>query len=391
MYIQQLIDRASRAGHSNRLICGVMQGEIPDLSVIDSRETSCIEFGKGRAVEKVVGMSDEMPYPSVRFRDLNQADIGRYENTFAKVLLEVIADFQPDIIHSHHLWLISSLTARLFPKIPLVTTCHGSDLRQFRTCPHLQARVLSGCRNISTVFALSEPQKEEIHTLYGIKREKICVVGAGYNSELFYQEKKQSPSPVRLIYAGKLSYAKGVPYLLKALTGMKEIDFHLDLIGSGNGPEHDECLLLARKLSNTITVHGSIPQAQLAALMRNCHIMILPSLYEGLPLIMLEAIASGCRVIATELPGTREIMNHLPTSYITLIPPPERLEVDKIPTADQSAFITNLQETIACVIPQVSKQPDPDLTSLSKRIDYFNWDKVFSRCEKTYTKLTVTT
>lgn len=388
IYIQQLIKQSTLAGHSNRLICGVPEGDIPELEVIDHADINYLEFGRGQLPEKIVGMSDEMPYPSLLFRDMRPTDIAKYELEFAKQITRVIKEFKPHIIHSHHLWLISSLASRLFPQIPLVTTCHGSDLRQFRTCPGLRARVLSGCQHIRAIFALSEPQKLDIHSLYDIKREKIVVAGGGYNSKRFYQEKKPDPSPVRLLYAGKLSSAKGVPYLLEALMAMKEQDFHLDLIGGGNGPEYNACLTLAEKLANKITLHGSIPQAELAALMKKSHIMILPSLFEGLPLIVLEAVASGCRVITTELPGTREIQKHLPTADITLIPPPALVEVDKIPPAEQLLFIRALQESLTIAISKVSTTPEPDCAIFSAEINHFSWENVFKRCEHIYNEVT---
>ncbi len=384
IYIQQLIEKSAMAGHSNRLVCGVAKGDIPHLAMINSADISCVEFGQGQLPANIVGMSDEMPYPSIRFRDLDHADIATYEFEFARALVAVIRKFRPHIIHSHHLWLLSSLASRLYPQIPMVTTCHGSDIRQFRTCSHLRARVLSGCRNIPAILALSEPQKSEIQSLYHVAPEKITVIGGGYSSELFFQKKKPSPSPVRLIYAGKLSYAKGVPYLLKALTTLEDMDFHLDLVGSGTGPEYEECMLLAGKLAGKISLHGSVPQTQLAQLMKENHIMILPSLYEGLPLTVLEAVASGCRVIATDLVGTREIHSYLPEADITLIPLPRGLEVDRIPPAEQPGFIRSLEESIRASVLRVPTKPDLDLAPLTAGINHFNWNSVYRRCEHVY-------
>jgi hypothetical protein len=126
-------------------------------------------------------MSDVMPYESSRFCDLSFEDLKEYENAFTRILDTAVDEFKPDIIHSHHLWIVSSIASQLYPEIPVVTTCHGSDLRQFQNCPHLQEKVLKGCKKINIVMALSEAQKNEIIRLYSLEPEQIMVVGAGYN------------------------------------------------------------------------------------------------------------------------------------------------------------------------------------------------------------------
>lgn len=391
IYIQEMIDASARNGYENRLVAGIQEGQLPTLTQIPRENCSFVEFGSDSLPMQIVGMSDVMPYPSNRFRDLSREEVSRYEHSFACAITPVISAFQPHILHSHHLWLLSSLTARMFPRIPLVTTCHGTGLRQFRTCPHLQSRVLSGCRHIQAILALSEPQKEEITKLYQLPAERITVAGGGYNNRLFFQERKPSTPPLRLLYAGKLSDAKGVPWLLKALAGMDGDAYHLDLVGGGDGTEYDGCLELAEKLETAVTVHGSLPQDQLASRMRKAHVMVLPSLFEGLPLIMLEAIASGCRVIATDLPGTREIAGRLNTSYIRLVPCPRLHQVDKILPEAEALFVIELRQALNDAARAVRQEPDLSLTPLQHGIRHFSWEQVFARTQAVYQRVLTAT
>ena len=73
-----------------------------------------------------MGMSDVMPYPSRRFTDLSPREVEAYEWSFADRLLDVARKFQPRIIHSHHLWLVTAVARQMLPHLPLVATCHGS-------------------------------------------------------------------------------------------------------------------------------------------------------------------------------------------------------------------------------------------------------------------------
>lgn len=388
IYLQELLKGSSRCGNDNRLVAAVQEGQPPASLPISESDISFVTFGSSDNPMPIVGMSDDMPYPSSRFRDLNREDIAHYENRFACTIAPLVSSFRPDIIHSHHLWLLSSLSARLFPQVPLVTTCHGSDLRQFRSCPQLRARVLSGCRHIHAVLALSRAQKDEIVSLYRLPAERITVVGGGCNSTLFYPEKKTAPPPVRLIYAGKLSNAKGVPWLLRALAELGGTDFHLDLVGGGDGPEYEACLALADRLGTSVTIHGSVAQERLAELMRKAHIMVLPSLFEGLPLIMLEALAAGCQVIATDLPGTREISERLQTSSVTLIPCPPLHQIDRILPQHEPCFVADLKRALTGFF---SSPPTPATTSqqtLHEGLAYFSWEQVFARTQAVYRQLT---
>lgn len=94
-------------------------------------------------------------------------------------------NFHPDIIHTNHLFLLSALVRKLFPDLPIVTTCHGTDLRQYVNCPHLRHFVKRYCQQLDRVIALTNDQKTEIVHTYEIPPEKIIVAGGGYDETVF--------------------------------------------------------------------------------------------------------------------------------------------------------------------------------------------------------------
>ena len=234
IYVRAMVREAFRAGHENFLLAGIPSGDQPQLDCLTGDHCSFVHFETGSLPFPVVGMSDVMPYPSRRFSDLTAADLEVYENCFANRLERVVQDFQPDLVHSHHLWLLTSLIKRSFPKIPVVTTCHGSDLRQFQKCRDLQPRVQSGCAGLEGIMALSRAQKREILRVYGFAPDQVTVVGVGYHQEIFKPGPKPLPPPIEMVYAGKLSRAKGVPWMLRALSEVSEPSWRLHLIGGGD-------------------------------------------------------------------------------------------------------------------------------------------------------------
>ncbi len=387
IYIQAMLREASKNGHSNFLVAGVQSDGLVKMDCIDMDRCRFVRFTGGDIAFPIVGMSDVMPYASIRFRDLSQDDLGHYEAAFASHLQGVVESFEPDIIHSHHLWIVTALTRRLFPQIPLVTTCHGTDLRQFQHCPHLRQRVLADCRNLDAVMALSQAQKAEIVQRYDLLAQKVFVVGAGYNEALFAQKPKPNPEPVQIVYAGKLCNAKGVPWMLRALSTIESPDWHLNLVGGGSGEEKARCLRLAAKLGARVTVHGAVSQTRLADIMATAHLFVLSSFFEGLPLVVLEALASGCRIIATDLPGVTAILDGVQADFIALVRTPRLVGVDKPMKADEGPFEQNLALAFQRQICAAKQQPDVDLSCLAGMIDSFKWTGIFKKIQQIYLTL----
>jgi glycosyltransferase involved in cell wall biosynthesis len=345
-YLQEIMSAAHLAGHENFLISAVNNDHIPELSGVSRKQCSFVDFlPKTENTPQIVGMSDIMPYPSRRFRDLTEAEIMKYLDKFRPPLIAMMERTRFDLIHSHHLWLLSSYVRRLFPELPMVTSCHGSDLRQLSQCPSLLPVVQEGCGEIDVILALSSEQKQQISAALAIPQEKIKVVGAGYNQNIFYRNKTPHTDHRAIVYAGKISRAKGVNWLLQALSQLT-LPFHLHLVGAGTGNEYEDCMRLSKLLGDRVTIHGALNQPALAELFNQCSLFVLPSLHEGLPLSVIEALACGCRVIATDLPGTREIKKHIPDEHLKIVRHPVVLDTNKSILADENTFIRELRDSI---------------------------------------------
>lgn len=386
IYIQAMIREAAALGHDNFLVAGVQSDLCNDTFCIGDDKHLFVKFDTADLSFQIPGMSDVMPYESTRFCDLSQEKILEYEKAFSKTLKQAVNKFKPDIIHSHHLWIVTSLSKRLFPDIPTITSCHGSDLRQFQNCTHLQEKILSGCSQVDFVIALSDAQKNEIIRLYNLPPEKIIVAGAGYNDSLFYNNTKPNPKPVQLVYVGKLSNAKGVPWLLRAMKTISSPGWQLHLIGSGTGEEKDNCLKLAEELGHRVIVHGAVSQERLAEIMMQSHILVLPSFYEGLPLVILEGLASACRIVATRLPGVKEVLGDCRADFISLVKLPRLRFMDQPYAEDEKLFEQNLANAVLHQVNAAFNCPQIDLSPVQDKLDSFTWTGVFKKIQDVYFK-----
>jgi glycosyltransferase involved in cell wall biosynthesis len=384
------MQQAHLRGHQNYLLAGI-PADFPfeqHCGHLPCTDPELIRFEHDIDLP-IVGMSDVMPYPSRRFCDLNATDLLSYKACFSARLRLAVRRWEPDIIHSHHLWLLTSLARQKFPHLPLVASCHGSDLRQFHMCAHLREPVLRGCSGVDAVCALSAEQKKQITNTYHIPSEQIHIVGAGYNKELFCAPgtNDEPHGCINIVYAGKLSRAKGVPWLLRALIGTGYKNWHLHLAGDGDGEDKDEIISLARHLGNKVSLHGNIRQKTLARLLKSAHLFVLPSMYEGVPLVVLEAMACQCRVITTDLPGIREIFHHLDDSeWLIRIPLPDMNGIDTPHKEAEDKFVAKLRHAIEQQLESSGNragltQPPGEFKTI---LEHYTWENTFKRIESVH-------
>ncbi len=387
IYLRALIDASEKKG----LICHYVAG-VPASDPIltdDPRASNAtyVLFESDPLDFPVVGMSDVMPYPSTRFSDLKGRRLTAFKAEFLRAVSRAVNRFKPDVIHTNHLFLLSALIRKGFPDLPMVTTCHGTDLRQYNLCPHLRSFVARHCRHIDRIIALTEDQKVDIERVYDIPSKRIQVIGGGYEDSVFNRGPQRSGGTVQLLYAGKLNRSKGVPWLLQSLIQIADLDWHLHLAGSGSGPEYEECIQLAKRLGTKVTRHGYVSHQRLAELMKIAHIQLLPSFFEGLPLVLFEGLASGCRVITTELTGFREIFGKTRPDTVCMIPLPPLETIDRPFQKDEAHLIDVLSDSIVSMMATVKQSPNVDDPHAERIATDYTWTRVFERTQDVYAEV----
>lgn len=384
IYLEALIRESRKSAFSTYRVAGVPAGSVHPAKVGHQTNGAYVFFESEPLNFPVTGMSDVMPYTSSLFKDLKGRRLTAYKSAFSRVLQAAVNRFNPDIIHTNHLFLLSALVRKLFPGMPVVATCHGTDLRQYNNCPHLRAYVKRYCRGLDRIIALTSDQQKEISRLYGIPSEKIAVVGGGYDHDMFTRAPKPPAGTVQLLYAGKFNRSKGVPWLLRSLMKIRHGDWHLHMAGGGNGPEFNECIDLAEKLGNKVTNHGYVTHRRLSELMKKAHVQMLPSFFEGLPLVLFEGLASGCRIITTNLSGFDEIFGSAGKDTIDLIQLPTLETIDRPYRKDEARLEIELCKSILNMIAAVKNSPESDDPQARKIASDYTWPRIFERTWSVY-------
>jgi glycosyltransferase involved in cell wall biosynthesis len=386
--LDALVRHAGVAGLTQCVVVGVPADDpAPPVGGLAAERIQPLPFGLPPLDFPIPGMSDVMPYASTRFSQLNHEQVDAYRRAWAGHLQPILNDFQPDLIHSHHVWLLSALLKDLAPATPIVTHCHATGLRQMELCPHLADDVREGCSRNDAFIVLHSGHAQQLRDDLGVPPARIHVVGAGYREDLFYARGRDTQTEAALLYVGKLSAAKGLPCLLDAFERVlaRRPAIQLHVAGSGTGEEADALRSRMDRMAPAVVQHGQLAQSELAELARRCTVCVLPSLYEGLPLVLVEALASGCRLVATALPGIMaEFAPRLGTAMTTVEPP--RLEsVDRAVSEDLPAFVDDLEAALEATL-DAPPLGDP-MDSMAEALTHFTWARVYDRVEAVWRRL----
>lgn len=240
---------------------------------------------------------------------------------FARVVGEVRAlnYKQPvDLIHAHgplpcgHAAML--LSAEL--KIPYVVSVHGLDVfstvqvagRAGVWCRRISQRVYAGSRR---VICISERVREQV--IEGVGRNcRTSVVHNGVDPQLFSPTPNPSSDYLIVLSVGNLIPIKGHELLIRAVAALAPEFPSLSLEIIGEGPEKSRLKALTQQLqvSERVRFLGRQPRRQVVAAMQRCTLFALPSHYEGLGCVYLEAMSTGKAVVGCRGQGIAEIIKH---------------------------------------------------------------------------------
>jgi glycosyltransferase involved in cell wall biosynthesis len=208
--------------------------------------------------------------------------------------------WRPDVIHAHvfEAGFPAVLLGRRL-RCPVVVSEHftafqrglvrGLDLRLARLC----------FRHADLVCPVSEDLRAQLEAVE--PRGRYRVVPNQVDTSIFYPGSGRAEGPLRLLNVASLDEKKRQADLIDALPP----DAVLDIVGEGPL----EGALRARAEGLPVRFHGPQPPARVAELMREADVFVLPSRFENLPVVLLEAMACGLPVVATRVGGVPEIID----------------------------------------------------------------------------------
>jgi starch synthase len=138
----------------------------------------------------------------------------------------------------------------------------------------------------------------------GVDGRKVFAIPYGVQLERFGKVADVSEDRFEALFVGSVSLRKGVPYLLDAFSRIKHPRKRLRIVG---GISKEMEILLPKSSMENVEILGIVPQSKLSQMMSSSHVLVLPSIEEGLALVQGQALACGCPVIATKATGAEDL------------------------------------------------------------------------------------
>ena len=170
---------------------------------------------------------------------------------------------------------------------------------------------------IDYIIAVSPVLKENIEEM-GVPREKVRYIPNGVDVDEFSPPSSNPPAPHRLLWVGRMSVEKGLHILIEAMREVLREFPHAQLTLVGDGPEKStiEQLIKEYQLEKHVHLEGLCSHQEVSRYFKRAHVFVLPSLREGFPLVVLEALASGVPCIASNVGGLKAVVEDGVNGYL---------------------------------------------------------------------------
>ncbi|MHA1129247.1 MAG: glycosyltransferase family 4 protein [Candidatus Helarchaeota archaeon] len=269
-----------------------------------------------------------------------------------------------DIIQVHiaHYPMIAGFIISKIFHIPLIVTCHGSDIKLKRNkfgTRFIQNLIFNRCNHVVVVST-----ELKYILLSDLKTTPISIIPGGVDTEYFSVKVKEraANTPIQLLFVGSLRKVKNPQILLQAIEALKGNNHKINLTLIGDGPLFTDLFNFceAHQITN-VNFLKSIPHGNLQTYYETGDIFVMPSLSEGTPLALLEAMACAKPIIASNVGGIPDLIKN---DYNGLLIEPQNVKqlLDKI-----TFLIEN---------PDFAKKIG---INARRSVSSFSWDKI---CQK---------
>lgn len=249
---------------------------------------------------------------SFNYYEMTDTQLTEFCNSFDAAITEEIETFKPDIIHSGHIWVISSIACKY--NVPVVVTSHGTDVIGLQKGDRFKKMAEYVIKRAKKIIAVSNENCRLIKEIFPESNPEV--IQAGYDPKVFniqeYNKQEilskygiEYTNQKIVLYAGRLSGLKGVDILLNAAK-IYENENIITVI-AGNGALRKELKKQAKdlELKNTYFI-GHKSQRTLKKLYNIADVFAMPSRMEAFGLVAVEALACGTPVVCTEAGGMKE-------------------------------------------------------------------------------------
>jgi glycosyltransferase involved in cell wall biosynthesis len=222
-------------------------------------------------------------------------------------------------------------------------------------------------RAADKVVVFDENQRQDLIKKYGLHPTRITSIPNGVGKQFYYNKARQIHKKPRLLFVGRLDAQKNLPLLLHALEGVSN-KFETNIVGTGALNKKLELLVKKLNLKN-VNFLGRRDGEELLGLYREADLFVQPSEREGMPLVLLEAMAMGLPIIATDVSGNRELVKNEKNGLLVPLNNPELFKAAVIRASSDRHLYTLMSN------------------NSFKMAQQYSWDRVSADFAKVYEEI----
>jgi phosphatidylinositol alpha-mannosyltransferase len=228
----------------------------------------------------------------------------------ARRVREELRSFHPDVVHAHEpLTPSTSMFATLWAEAPVVGTFHAYADRAllFSAAAPILRPVWD---RLAARLAVSRAAAEFVELRFG--GELVRIVPNGADVDLFAgAEPADLPPGRRILFVNRLDPRKGFGVMIDAFASIVAEEPEALLVVAGDGAERDAVERLAGPIRERVVMLGNVPHGELPSYHAACEVFCGPAVgRESFGIVLVEAMAAGLAVVASDIPGYREVVRH---------------------------------------------------------------------------------
>lgn len=236
---------------------------------------------------------------------------------FLKDMIKIFTKFKPDIIHSVYVIesIITGIIAKIF-RVPSIFHSRGMDFNYY---PFISLKsnffARAACKLNNIILTVSKSMKKDSLRL-NVSPNKVFHIYDGVDFSQFNPIGKKFDSMDRtfqILHIGRLSQEKRHDLIIQTCKKLRQddYDFHLTFMGIGDLKDQITTLIKNHDLEDYIELTGWVDHEKIPNYMNKVDLFILPSITEGLPISVIEAMSMGLCVVLTNVGGMPELVQQI--------------------------------------------------------------------------------
>jgi glycosyltransferase involved in cell wall biosynthesis len=289
-----------------------------------------------------------------------------------------LRSLNPDIVHAEsHLFLPTVQAVRAARKfgLPCVVTVHGISVERglaINAAQNLYLRTIGSriFKNADKIICLTRQSAATVAG-FGCPPEKTAVIPNAVDTTLFSPGLKRNDNLI--VWVGRFVPEKGVEYLIKSARSVANSIRNIKFLMIGYGPQKGRALNLAQHYGlcqRNIDFVGRLDRAAIASVLRKATLFVFPSLTEGMPVALMEAMSSGVPTVGFDVPGVNDLVVDGENGFL-------------VPPRDSKSFAN----AIISLVEDGRKRKRMSKSSREVIVRGYSWEKVLKEIDKVYNEI----